>query len=178
MAINFKEVGMPEETVKYVKPGFWKMAPVKAELTEKEGSTPYLTITFEGKAGKLTDKFWLSNKAAKRLNYLHNALYSKVLEKTFDTSEQVMEYFNTLFTRKIVPLNLKVGGEIATNGNIYAKLPYMDFVIADSEFEEGPLEEGSARYKELVKESTYNAPGTNAPIVNKGASKDEAMPWD
>ena len=174
--INFSEVQVPVET-SYVKPGFWKMAPTKAELVEKEGKVPYLDITFEGTKGKLNDKFFLSEKAVGRLQYLHEGLYEKRLEKSFANNTELAGYFNTLFTKKSVPLNLIVGGEEAANGKTYANLPFTGFITSDDNFEEGAFEPGTARYNEVVKKST--SPASNATVIgNTNASADSAFPWD
>lgn len=168
---SFKNVEVPVENT-YVKPGFYKMAPTKAELVVKEGKTPYLNITFEGTKGKLNDKFYLSEKAIARLQYLHVGLYDKRLEKDFATDADLATYFNTLFEKKSVPLNLVVGGE-ESGGKVYASLPYTGFIMNDDAFEEGPLEPGTARYNAVVKVST--APTGNSAIVSADDSK---MPWD
>lgn len=180
MSFNFKDVELPKGEVSYVKPGFWTLAPVKAELVETSGKTPYLNITFEGNSGKLVDKFYLSEKALPRLLYLHTELYNKALEKDFATSKEVETYFNTLFEKKVIPLNLKVIGQEAVNGKIYASLPYTSFVSSDNDFEEFEIVKESPLYTDFVKKNT--SPTSNSPIIQDGykpvIKDDEAMPWD
>lgn len=179
MSLNFKDVDMPKEGVEYVKPGFWKLAPVSAELVAEPDRKPYVKINFEGDKGKLTEKFYLTEPALPRLQYLHFSLYGKRIEKDF-SNEEFTKYLNTLFEKKSVPLNLKVGGEIADNGKVYARLVFNNFVIDGENFEEGAFEEGTARYNEVVKKPNYSggggAPQTNSPIVPNPA--DDKMPWD
>lgn len=170
---SFKDVQIPVEN-SYVKPGFYKMAPTKAELIEKEGKTPYLNITFEGNKGKLSDKFYLSEKAIARLQYLHVGLYDKRLEKDFNSDKDLATYFNTLFEKKSITVNLVVGGE-ESNGKTYASLPYTGFIMSEDEpFEEGPFEPGTARYNQVVKRNT--GPVGNSVITTSAA--DDKMPWD
>lgn len=175
MSFNFKEVEVPQPEKGYVTPGMWIMAPVKAELVENEGKTPYLAILFEGQHGKLVEKFYLSEKAMKRIQYFHVALYGKKLEKDFNTASELEKYFNTLFTKKRVELPLLVGGT-ENNGRIYANLPYLEFVINNEMFEEGPFEENTARYKSVVKRQA--APKSTSVVVNNEDDDDGLMPWD
>ncbi len=180
MSFNFKDVEVPQETLSYVKPGFWTLAPTKAELVEKEGKNPYISITFEGKGGKMMEKFYLSEKAMVRLQYLHQALYEgKRIEKDFKNAAEISTYFNTLFTRKRVDLPLIVGGKESADGKVYANLPFLNFVVNnDMPFEEGAFEVGTARYKDVVKKDTYKSP--NAPVSNDTvlSADDSKMPWD
>ena len=171
MGINFKEVGLPVEE-SYVKPGFWRMAPVDAKLTEKSGSTPFLTITFEGKAGKLSDKFYLSDKASSKLQYLHFGLYNKMLEKDFNTLEMLEDYFNKLFKNKRVELNLVVGGQIGSNGKIYSSLPFSKFIVSEEDFKEGAFEKDSEEFKEFVKIS--NTPSSNDVLLSTSSKVDSS----
>ncbi len=92
-----------------------------------------------------------------------------------------MSYLNTLFGKKNVPLNLKVGGEIGTDGKVYSRLVFNNFVVDADNFEEGAFPEDSARYREVVKKSTYGTPAPNhdGPIVSDDAPQsDEKFPWD
>lgn len=178
MSLNFKNVDMPKDMPEYVQPGFWTLAPISAELIAT-GKTPYAKITFESDKGKLVEKFYLTEKSLPRLQYLHFALYGKRIEKDF-TNDEFVTYLNTLFNKKNIPLNLKVGGEIGTDGKVYSRLVFNNFVIDADNFEEGAFTEGSARYNEVVKKSTYNgnSPQTDD-VVLPGAPKNEApFPWD
>lgn len=176
MGFNFKNVEVPKEGLRYVRPGFWTLAPVKAELVKKDGGNSHIAVTFEGNAGKLVDKFWLTEKAIARLQYLHMSLYGKKLEKDFGNDEGALtEYFNTLFSKKNIPLNLIVGGSVGSDGKVYANLPYLNFVTNDEGFSEGEFEVGSPRYNDVVKASTSRAPMTDNPLV---PAEDDKMPWD
>lgn len=180
MSFNFKDVDVPAENLSYIKPGFWKMAPVQADLVAVEGKNPYISIIFEGKEGKLVDKFYLSEKAMVRLQYLHTELYEKKIEKDFASASDIATYFNTLFTKKKVELSVVVGGEESSDGTkVYAKLPFLNFVIKDEDFTEGAFEPDSPRYKSVVKKNTFQstgAPKSNDTVVK--SSDDDIMPWD
>lgn len=172
MAINFKNMEAPKQSLQYVKPGFWKLAPISAELVKakEQGKYDYLSITFEGEAGKLVDKFYLSDKAGFKLKDLHKALYNKDLEKEFATTEEVATYFTTLFDKKKIDLNLIVGGERSDNGKVYARLHFPKF-IGEGDFVEGPVAEGTTLWKDMVKENSNNL-ATTSPIVGE-TGKDE-----
>lgn len=176
MAFSFKDVEIPQSNQEYVVPGFWKLAPIKAELVEKEDRTPYMAVTFEGERGKMVEKFWLSEKAMGRLQYLHAGLYNKKLEKEFKTAAEVVAYFNKLFESKRIEVPLVIGGTRNSAGRVYVNLPYSDFIINDERFEEGPFEEGSSRYNSVVRDEVQrDAPKTDRPILDDDGDK---LPWE
>ncbi len=179
MSFNFKDVEVPQETMSYVKPGLWKLSPSKAELVTREGKNPYINVTFEGKPGKLTEKFYLSEKAIVRLQYLHQEMLDgKRIEKEFKNEDEIALYFNAIFSKKKMELPLIVGGSESSEGKVYANLPFLNFVVKDENFEEGAFEVGSAQYNSVVKKDTYkspNAPTSNATVIN---AVDDKMPWD
>ena len=180
MGFNFKDVEVPVE-ITFVRPGFWKLAPTKAELIKKENKVPYLEITFEGEAGKMKDKFYLSEKAISRLQYLHIELYEKRLEKSFENDHDLEAYFNTLFSKKRILLNLVVGGEETTDGKLYTSLPYAGFVSSDPNYKEGAFEKNTTEYNNVVKKSNVpvNSDVIQTPYAStsKGSTGSD-FPWD
>lgn len=141
----------------YLKPGVYNVKITKGEFGKsKEKETPFVAFTFSTEEGpSVVEKFMITEKAISRLQYLHEAWVGKKLEKNFKSEKEVADYFIKIFTspkagsRKIV-----VGGE-TTGKNVYASIPYANFIVGDdSDLELGPFEEDSEEWKKYVKKST------------------------
>lgn len=142
----------------YLVPGFYRMkvTAVKLETMANEKATKYLGFIFSTDDGtSFTEKFFLSEKAIARLQYLHEAWTNKKCDKVFKTDKEVEAYFAKLFANPKAPSKLLVVGGEESKDKIYAQLPYSGFVVTDEEgVEEGPFEEGDANWKKYVKHSS------------------------
>lgn len=175
---------------KYLKPGMYRLKVTNAEFEHPEGKNPRLNVTFSNKSGEVVkERFILTPKAFGRLQYLHEQLFGKRLEKTFQSERQIAEYFAKALTGKPIEKTYVVGGEISTDGKVYARLPYSGFILEQDDVEEGAFEPGSARYREVVKESTLrtnSAQSTESGILpsvdelptTSSSASDDDMPWE
>lgn len=159
---NFKETEAAKG-VTYMTPGIYALKPVKVELGKFPKGTAYLGITFEDENEvSITEKFVLSEKAIGRLQYLHEGFFGKKCEKNFKSEAEVEAYFRKALTTKEIVKNIIIGGEIS-GGNVYASLPYTNFIDDDSEV--GEFEEGSEEWKKYVKK---RATGGDSEVAGKG----------
>lgn len=181
--------------VSYLKPGVYSMKITEVKLDKFPKGSPFLGITFETVDGlKLTEKMGFSTEKAlevfiSRLQYLHEAWTGKKLDKVLKSVEEVEAYFKKTFvnpkagTRLIV-----VGGEV--NGkNVYATLPFTNFIT--TELEEGEFTEGDENWKKYVKASNRKseASGKKNGVLNEDAedategggdaaeAEDDDTPW-
>lgn len=166
-AINFGAVPVATSST-FLVPGVYSLTPTEARL-ERGGKSPYLEITFTGKEGSMKDKFYLSPKALERIQYLHNSLYGKPLEKPFTTYEEVAAYFDRAFKGKTVTTRVLVGGE-ESNGRVYTRLGYSGFIIGDDETtykkdKDGPFSPEDPLYGINVRKSAAT-PATNTDTVH------------
>lgn len=152
-SINFSQVPTATSS-SYLEPGMYrlKVDPTGTKVVAVPGKTSYLAVKFiADNGGSVTEKFFLTAKALPRLQYLHEAWFSKKLDKSFKTYEDVGEYFRKYLTTNVTSRPMITGGKFTADGKFYSGLPYTGFVIADeSLFEEGPLDPNSARYKNVV----------------------------
>lgn len=184
---DFSKVDAPVQ-LEYLKPGTYVLSVSQVDLEKPENKTPYLNITFSGKDGMLKQKFYLTPKAFPALQYLHEGLFGKPLTKAFDNLEQIHAYFQKALTAKKIEKVFLVGGQEADNGRVYAELPYGRFLLKEgTPYEEGAYEEGSARWKDVVRKnklSTTTNLGTDDTILPSDIAQDqvkgdgeEDMPW-
>jgi hypothetical protein len=157
--IDFGQV--PAATAQeFLEPGMYrlKVNRDKTKVEEPVGKTPYLSVQFVNEGGSsLTEKFFLTAKALPRLQYLHEAWFSKKLDIKFKSFTDIGKYFVNALTSKIVTRPMIVGGKIAANGKFYSGLPYSGFVVADeSQFEEGAFAKDSDQYNRVVKKEKPN----------------------
>jgi hypothetical protein len=174
---------MPE----FLEPGMYRLKVDKdnCKLVSVDGKTPYLSVKFVSeKGGSVVEKFFLTAKALPRLQYLHEAWFSKRLDKAFKSMIEVGTYFVAALTSKIVTRPMVTGGKLTADGKFYSGLPYTGFVVTDeSLFEEGPFDRDSIRYKNAVQVEKVNPAvlNTNSAILPgmdslpEGSDKD--MPW-
>lgn len=185
--INFGQV--PAATAQeFLEPGMYrlKVNPDKTKVETPQGKTPYLAVQFVNEGGSsITEKFFLTAKALPRLQYLHEAWFSKKLDKQFSSYKDIGDYFVKALTTKLVSRPMITGGKIATNGKFYSGLPYSGFVVADeSQFEEGAFAKDSEQYNRVVKKEKPNPavaqsddailPGTDS---NSGFVAVDDNPW-
>lgn len=165
----------------YITPGVYPLKPTKVELGKfPNKGTSYLGVTFENEEGQsLTEKFVLTEKAIGRLQYLHESMFGKKLDKDFDSEAAVEKYFRKALTGREIVKNFIVGGEIAQDGNVYAVLGYTNFIDVEEELEVGEFEEGSAEYKKYVKRRTGNGEVSDKAsngLLNSEDDEDDVTP--
>jgi hypothetical protein len=189
MSINFSDVPAASAN-EYLEPGMYRLSVDKegTKVVTENVKSPYLQVRFVAANGaSVTEKFFLTAKALPRLQYLHEAWFNKRLERSFDSFKDIGEYFKAGLTAKIVSRPMVTGGKITADGKFYSGLPYSGFVImSEADFEEGPFEKDSVRYKNAVRIEKPNAavagtdaallPGTDIPTT--GSLPDGAdSPW-
>ena len=183
--IDFAQIDSATQA-SFIEPGMWRLkidAPsVTVETPDKK--TPFLKVKFlHENGGSLTEKFYLTPKVMPRFQYLHEAWFSKKLDKKFTSMLEVGQYFAKALTSKIVTRPMITGGKITVKGDFYSGLPYTGFIVADeNQFEEGPFEKDSVRYKNVVQIEKTNpavANTNNAILPGADASaEDVSSPWD
>lgn len=182
---DFSKVDVPKE-ISYLKPGAYLLGVEKVEFEKPEGKTPYLNITFGGKAGVVKQKFYLTPKAFTNLQYLHQGMFGKPLTKSFESLEQIYAYFEKALTTKRIEKMVIVGGQVNDEGRVYAELPYGRFFGKEGvAYVEGEYPEGSDRWKDLVRKAQKQgaAPelSTGSAILPGGdidaSQVDSEMPW-
>lgn len=180
---DFSKVEVPQAST-YLKPGMWMLTPKEVELEVPEKGNPRINVTFVHKTGaSLKERFILTPKAIKRLQYLHEAWFGKTLDKAFTSNEQIGEYFKKALLTKAKEMPMEVGGEMATDGKVYAKLPFLYFIIKSDNFTEGEYEAGTPRYEAVVKKregfgevSTSDA--AILPSTDNSSDNTDDMPWE
>jgi adenylate cyclase class IV len=140
----------------FLKPGVYRLKPTKVTLGAFPKGTKYLEVTFETEDEvEFSEKFSLTDKAIGRLQYLHEAFFAKKCEKAFKSEDEVAAYFKKALTTKSIVKNVILGGEISGN-NVYASLPYTNFVDTDEALDLGEFEEDGEEWKKYVKKRTTN----------------------
>lgn len=198
---NFKEVKV-SENVSFLQPGQYLLSITDAKYVKPEGKrkdkfgkemnepkTPYLEVTFAGKAGKVSANLYITPKAFERLQYMYTQWFEKECDKEFDSLDAIGAFFEKAFshekTKKIMK-RVIVGGKTSEQGKVFAELPFKNFVIPDSapEFTEGAFEQGSGLWMFYVKPSPVTpATGSNsvvlggAPTRTLDTSYDDDLPF-
>jgi len=179
---NFKETEAAKE-LSFLTPGVYAMKISDVKLDKFPKGQPYLGLTFTTEEGlSFTEKMGYSSEKARevfmaRLQYLHEAWTNKKLDKAFKSVEEVETYFKKCFVNvKAGTRNIVIGGE-AVGKNVYASLPFTNFIVGDdSDLEVGEFTEGDDNWKKYVKKSnrTTAASGQKNGILNEDAddSKD------
>ena len=172
-SINFSQIPVAQ-AASYLEPGMYRLKvdpdPKATKVVKQQGKTTYLAVKFvSDNGGSVTEKFFITAKALPRLQYLHEAWFNKKLDKQFATYDEVAEYFQKALTIKPeVSRPMITGGKVTTDGKFFSSLPYTGFVVADEgNFEEGPFEVDSARYKNVVQIEKPNpaVANTNAALL-------------
>lgn len=179
--IDFSKIPVPSEN-QYLEPGMYRLKvdkeSVKVEMPQ--GKTPYLSVRFVEKGGAaVTEKFFLTSKAMKRLQYLHEAWFGKALTESFTSFKAVGEYFAKGLTAKIVARPMIVGGKQTADGKFYSGLPFLGFVVTDeSVFDEGPFKKDSDIYKRVVQVQKPDPTVADTDVnILPGETSDEEEPW-
>jgi hypothetical protein len=178
---DFSKVEVPEQS-SYLKPGMWRLTPTVVELEEPEKGNPRVNVTFtDGAGASVRERFILTPKAIKRLQYLHEAWFGKKLEKAFSSNKQIGEYFKKALLTNAKEMPMIVGGEQAPDGKVYARLPFLYFIVKEDQFEEGAFEEGTQRWNSVVKrrEGDSNIMSSDSAVLPSSASDSaDDMPWE
>lgn len=181
----------PATSTAFLAPGLYKLSVSDVKYTvptdtKPDGSpkTPFLAITFSGKSGQLTEKFFITPKAIDRLQYLHEALSGKRCDKIFESTDQVGAYFSKFLMAKKVEKTFLVGGTEATNGTVYANLGYGGFIMPDDmDVQEGAFPEGSAMWNANVKKNKNTSVSNTDDIMLPGSTSSskiddiDSLPW-
>jgi len=169
-AIDFGSVSAAAES-KFLEPGMYRLKFDKEGIVlfTPDGKTPYLSARlYSQDGGAINEKFFLTAKALPRLQYLHEALLDKKLDKKFTSFIQVGEYFKAVLSALTKSYPVVTAGKITPDGKFYSGLPYTGFIVKDeSLFEEGPFDKDSDQYKRLVKVEKPNpmVAGTDSSIL-------------
>lgn len=160
MSIDFKNIEVPVNN-QYLKPGMYNVKVTNVVLQTPDNKTPYLEIEFTSSMGTMKEKFYLKGKDEEktksllgRLQSLHMSWFDKPLEKPFENYEGVQKYFHKALTTFTKERAILVEGEQASNGKVYVKLPFKNFVLPNL-VEQMAFVEGSAQYVQNVKMNTY-----------------------
>jgi hypothetical protein len=163
------------ESSKYLLPGRYLLRLAgEAKFEQPEGNntagqpkSALINVKFTGKAGQITEKFYVSPKEGviKRLQYLHVALTGKECTKAFKSIAECGKYYETLLNDSRLTskdLHMTIGATEAQNGKFYSNLPYTDFILdADIAkkygWEEEVFEEGSKMWESVVRLAKKNA---------------------
>jgi hypothetical protein len=178
MSFNFKETESAKG-MNFMTPGVYALKPTKVELGKFPKGTSFLAVTFTSEDDQeYTEKFVLSEKALPRLQYLHEGFFGKKCEKNFSSEKEVETYFRKALTGKEFIRNIIVGGEIS-KGNVYAVLPYTNFIVEEGDLELGEFEEGDENWKKYVKKRTNNVDSSDNQengLLNDDDDADDATP--
>lgn len=182
--LDFSNVAPAEGGGLYLKPGVYYAKPSAVELVQKEGSSAAIKVSFtavsDEYAGQSVDeKFFLTEKALPRLQYLHEKYLGFRLENAAITFKKLADYLSNKLLTKPKTIALVVGGN-EKDGKVYGQLPFTDFIVEDtSNLEEGPFKEGSPEYLRVVRKARNAATASAAPILSGGVASDNTkMPWE
>lgn len=172
--LNFNDVESPKEN-EYLKPGYYKVSPFEAKYVEyqkKDGSpgTPYVEVTFKADEGIVKERYFITAKALERLQYLHENLFGKRLEKAFENEKQVGAYFEKAFASpkaKEIKKTLVVAGE-RVGDRVFSRLEFSKYFLPDAmEVNLGAFSEDSPLYSRYVVVKQNEATNTNDTIINE-----------
>lgn len=155
------------------KPGFYLASVSEVTLNKPEDKTPSLSVVFETSGGRVTERFFISQKALGRLKTLFKGAWNdKDMNQTFKTPEEVADFFKIALTKKPVKLGLRVFLEEANNNRFYARLPFNDFVALDiNKFEERVVEPNDPDYVNWILKARTPEPAKNdKTIIDQPAS--------
>lgn len=159
-------IDSPLEGGMYVsKPGFYFAKVTDVVLTKPEDTTknPYLTISFETETEeKVSDKFYITQKALGRLKALFKGVWNKEMTQVFKSADEVADFFKTALLKKQQRIGIRVLLEKSNNGKFYARLPFFDFISFDlDKFESRVVETTDSDYLHWIQESRTNTPPKN-----------------
>lgn len=170
-------------TGSHLKPGIYHLKPSTVELVETDGKTSAIKVGFtsvdDGYEGQtVEEKFYLSQKALPRLQYLHEQYLGFRLENKAITYQKLTDYLSQKLLTKPKTILVKVGGRESTDGKVYNQLPYSDFILnADADVEVGAFEEGGAEYNKSIQKNRNAATMSTSAILQDRAGNSD-LPWD
>lgn len=176
---------------KYLKPGMYWLTPTEATyLTSSKKGTPGMEVTFkctskndayDGKIAKC--KFWLTANNMPRINYLHQSFYGKLIEKKFNSWEELVKYFQAIFESpkgQTIKKPTVVAGSLSDDGTkLYSDMPYSGYLVAEQDFEEGEFAINGELFKSVMTSKTkiYNPdkPSSDGDFLPKS---ENSTPWN
>lgn len=184
--LDFSAVEAAESnTGNYLKPGIYRAKPTEVELVERDGGTSAIKVTFEGvtepyEGAVVEEKFFLSQKALPRLQYLHEKYLGFKLENKAITYQKLTDYLAQKLLTKPKSILLSVGGREGKDGKVYGQLPFTDFILdADANVEEGAYEEGSAQYNKSIKKNNNPSTMSNSGVLSAVTADSKSdLPWN
>lgn len=141
---NFENVEVPsgEQRKTYLKPGMYELKLTNVEGFVTNPSDPKKTPThgmefeftctstnMEYDNSIISCRFYITEKAMPRLQYLHNGLFDKPISRTFTNESEIVTYFKSLVPHSTL-VKMITGGK-NVNGKLYTDLPYMNFFASD-----------------------------------------------
>jgi len=175
------------ERVNWLQPGNYNLSITGAKYMKPEGEkmgggpkTPFVMVSFQGKAGKVDSNLYVTPKAFVKLKYLYENWFEKTCDKDFSKEKNPIDSIGMFFekafssdTAKKINKNMIIGGRTSTTGKVFAEVPFSNFIVPDgTEFIEGPFEVGSTQYILNVK----GAPMT--PASNSNSVVLDSDPWN
>jgi len=164
-SIDFSGVDSAEGAAlggKYLTPGMYRIQFTEA-THGKSGlkNTPYMEVKFvshskssnlDGKEGRA--KFYLTAGALPRIQYFHAAFFGKKLDKKFNSTEEIVQYFDAVFKsdagKKLIKPCIVAGSISADGSKIYSDLPYTGWVCDENSFEEGAFDFNTPIFKNAI----------------------------
>lgn len=194
MAYKFGDVPAAESS-SFIQPGYYRMKPIDVKFGKlaNEKESKYLGVKFSTADGEeYEEKFFLSEGALPRLQYLHQAYFNKLLAKEFKSDKELETYFKKALTGGSKPLThlMLLGGNV-DGDKVYAQFPFSGFIVPKEEegnVEEGAFEEGDENWKKFVKKSGKKSSTVvdkkNGKVnddegdsSNDSTDSDDDMPW-
>ncbi len=123
----------------YITPGQYNVDTIASTFTAPDGKSPYMETIFTNTKGlSVKRKFFITAKAMKILQYVHEQIMGTALTKAFNSSEEVANYFGSIFKGYSAKktknrLGMVVGRTQAANGKTYANLIAFNFLVNLSE---------------------------------------------
>jgi len=158
----------------YFSPGQYFVKPKEVKISDVGKSNPKkaLFVTFEHEDGRQhTEKFFLVGEDRKktlkllgRLQYLHIVLYNTEVTTAFKDWNDMENYWKSRLLSLLHPLKVIIGGEESSQGTVFTKLPFTDYIHNGQYFEEKEYEPGSPEYRKVVKKE--KVPASNGPLLN------------
>lgn len=169
---DFKNATIQENGSFISEPGFYSGKIVEAKLVKPDDSTktPHLAVTFETSAGRITERFFISGPALGRLKLLFQGVWGKELEQTFNSVDEVANFFITSLTTTEKPVGIKVILE-KTGEKQYSKLPFSDFISIDfANFKERVVKPEDNDYPLFVTTRKVETPKTGDTIITSSSA--------
>lgn len=165
----------------YLRPGIYHVKPSAVELVEREGGTAAIKVTFtavdeEYDGQVVEEKFFLSQKALPRLQYLHKGYLGFNLENKSITFQKLADYLSQKLLTKPKTLLIAVEGKEGKEGKIYGQLPYTGFILEEGEV--GAYEIGSPAYIKSIRKDRNPSTSSSAAVLSTATSNKSGLPWE